>query len=118
MVCAPPRAASDLSLAEALARELQDLGVFMALCSCTGQRYIPPGCLLPVAERVRPAMPSGPTLTREQAGCCGQQGSVRAPEVRTTGLPGKDRQLVTKNEDLDLALSALLARWHKAKEIP
>jgi len=60
MLCAPPRAASDLSLAEALARELQDLGVFMALCSCTGQRHIPPGCLLPVAERVRPAMPFRP----------------------------------------------------------
>jgi hypothetical protein len=51
-------------------------------------------------------------------GCCGQQGSVRAPEVRATGLPGKDLQLVAKNEDLDLALSALLARWHEAKEAP
>ena len=43
---------------------------------------------------------------------------VRAPQVRTTGLPGKNLQLVTKNEDLDLALSALLARWHDAKEAP
>jgi hypothetical protein len=60
----------------------------------------------------------GPTLAREQAGCRGQQGSVRAPQVRTTGLPGKNLQLVTKNEDLDLALSALLARWHEAKEAP
>ena len=46
----------DLSLAEALARELQDLGVFVGLCSCTGQRHIPPGCLLPVAGRVRPVL--------------------------------------------------------------
>jgi hypothetical protein len=47
-----------------------------------------------------------------------QQGSVRAPQVRTTGLPGRNLQLVTKNEDLDLVLSALLARWHEAKEAP
>jgi hypothetical protein len=47
-----------------------------------------------------------------------QQGSVHAPQGRTTGLPGRNLQLVTKNEDLDLVLSALLARWHEAKEAP
>jgi hypothetical protein len=72
---------------------------------------------VPAKDRRGPDEEGGPTLTREQAGCCGQQGSVRAPEVRTTGVPRKDLQLVTKNEDLDLALSALLAR-HEAKEAP
>jgi hypothetical protein len=39
--------------------------------------------------------------------------SVRAPEVRTTGLAGKDVQLMTKN--LDLALSAAFGAWHESE---
>jgi hypothetical protein len=73
---------------------------------------------VPAKDRRGPDEEGGLKLAREQAGCRGQQGSVRAPQVRTTGLPGKNLQLVTKNEDLDLALPALLPRWHEAKEAP
>jgi hypothetical protein len=72
---------------------------------------------VPAKDRRGPDEEGGPTLAREQAGAAAK-GSVRAPQVRTTGLPGKNLQVMTKNEDLDVALSALLARWHEAKEAP